>query len=62
MDMSLQINSFRYPIAKTHGSPESRVYEIEREQDMVIAEASFHSMGIYIDQPDARATEILEGL
>jgi len=37
-------------IAQTHHSLEPRVYEIEREQDMVIAEAKLHSMGIYIDQ------------
>src|ERR671919_868189 len=37
-------------IAQTHSSLEPRVYEIEREQDMVIAEAKLHSMGVYIDQ------------
>ncbi|MGH9994391.1 MAG: adenosylhomocysteinase [Nitrososphaeraceae archaeon] len=37
-------------IAQTHNSLEPKVYEIEREQDMVIAEAKLHSMGIYIDQ------------
>jgi len=37
-------------IAQTHHSLEPRVYEIEREQDMVIAEAKLHSMDIYIDQ------------
>jgi adenosylhomocysteinase len=37
-------------IAQTHNSLEPRVYEIEREQDMIIAEAKLHSMGIYIDE------------
>jgi adenosylhomocysteinase len=37
-------------IAQSHSSLEPRVYEIEREQDMLIAEAKLHSMGVYIDQ------------
>ncbi|MGH9974973.1 MAG: adenosylhomocysteinase [Nitrososphaeraceae archaeon] len=48
-------------IAKAHGSLESRVYEIEREQDMVIAEAKLHSMGVYIDQLTQDQQKYLKG-
>ena len=48
-------------IAKAHGSLESRVYEIEREQDMVIAEANLHSMGVYIDQLTQDQQKYLKG-
>lgn len=48
-------------IAQTHNSLEPRVYEIEREQDMVIAEAKLHSMGIYIDQLTQHQQKYLKG-
>jgi adenosylhomocysteinase len=48
-------------IAQTHSSLEPKVYEIEREQDMVIAEAKLHSMGIYIDQLNEDQQKYLKG-
>ena len=48
-------------IAQTHSSLEPRVYEIGREQDMVIAEAKLHSMGIYIDQLTQDQQKYLKG-
>ncbi|MPZ06093.1 MAG: adenosylhomocysteinase [Nitrososphaeraceae archaeon] len=48
-------------IAQTHNSLEPRVYEIERHQDMVIAEAKLHSMGIYIDQLTQHQQKYLKG-
>ena len=48
-------------IAQTHSSLEPRVYEIEREQDMVIAEAKLHSMGVYIDQLSEDQQKYLKG-
>jgi adenosylhomocysteinase len=48
-------------IALTHSSLESRVYEIEREQDMVIAEAKLHSMGVFIDQLTQDQQKYLKG-
>lgn len=48
-------------IAQSHSSLEPRVYEIEREQDMVIAEAKLHSMGVYIDQLTQEQQKYLKG-
>ena len=48
-------------IAQTHSSLEPKVYEIGREQDMVIAEAKLHSMGIYIDQLNEDQQKYLKG-
>lgn len=48
-------------IAQSHSSLEPRVYEIEREQDMVIAEAKLHSMGVYIDQLTQEQEKYLKG-
>ena len=48
-------------IAQTHSSLEPKVYEIGREQDMVIAEAKLHSMGIYIDQLSEDQQKYLKG-
>ena len=48
-------------IARSHTSLESKVYEIEREQDMVIAEAKLHSMGVYIDQLTQDQQDYLRG-
>jgi adenosylhomocysteinase len=48
-------------IAQSHSSLEPRVYEIEREQDMIIAEAKLHSMGVYIDQLTQEQQKYLKG-
>jgi adenosylhomocysteinase len=48
-------------IARSHTSLESKVYEIEREQDMIIAEAKLHSMGVYIDQLTQDQQDYLKG-
>lgn len=48
-------------IAENHPSFEPKVYEIEREQDMVIAEAKLHSMGVYIDRLTQDQLEYLKG-
>ena len=48
-------------IAQTRTSLEPKVYEIGREQDMVIAEAKLHSMGIYIDQLTQDQQKYLKG-
>ena len=49
-------------IAQTHSSLEPRVYDIGREQDMVIAEAKPPFHGNIYRPADAGSTEILEGL
>ena len=48
-------------IAENHPSFEPKVYEIEREQDMVIAEAKLHSMGVYIDRLTQDQLDYLKG-
>jgi adenosylhomocysteinase len=48
-------------IAENHTSLEPKVYEIEREQDMVIAEAKLHSMGVYIDRLTKDQQDYLKG-
>lgn len=48
-------------IAENHTSLEPKVYEIEREQDMVIAEAKLRSMGVYIDRLTQDQLDYLKG-
>lgn len=48
-------------IAQTHESLKPRVYEIEREQDLEIAKAKLHSMGVSIDELTPDQKEYLKG-